>query len=144
MPRGIYERTEEHIEKMRKPRPSMSGENSPTKRPEVKKKMREAYFANPKRQEVLLKRNKNRTKPIGYKRNINGYIQIKTKNGFRLEHRVVMEKHLGRKLRPEEIVHHKDGIKSDNRIEKLEVKLRSEHNNKHLIFCPKCNYKFEP
>lgn len=74
----------------------------------------------------------------GKKINTKGYICIyKPEHPFSnekyvVEHRLVMEEFLGRYLKPEETVHHINGIVSDNRIENLMLfDNRAEHTKYH-------------
>lgn len=67
-----------------------------------------------------------RATPFSSNKSSSGY---KTKNicGKQIkEHRVVLEKHLGRPLSSNESVHHRNGDRADNRIENLELWSKSQ------------------
>ena len=65
--------------------------------------------------------------PVGTtKMTVQGYVRVKTENGWVRHHRSVMERHIGRSLESNEQVHHINGDRSDNRIENLELWSRSQ------------------
>ncbi len=69
--------------------------------------------------------------PIGAKRlNHNGYVLIKTADGWRFEHRVVWESVNG-PLGPEDVIHHINHDRTDNRIDNLKACSNSEHISEH-------------
>lgn len=68
----------------------------------------------------------------------NGYVLIRVGKkhhladvrGYAYEHRLIAEQKLGRRLRPGEIVHHKDGCKSNNAPANIEILGSIHHHNR--------------
>lgn len=72
---------------------------------------------------------------IGHKKKrTDGYIAVyypehpkSTKEGYIMEHVLIVEKSIGRHLKDNECVHHINAIRNDNKLENLKLMTKSEH-----------------
>ena len=60
-------------------------------------------------------------------KSVDGYFQVSIKGIKYYEHRLIMEELIGRKLKKNEQIHHKDGDRSNNDPENLELISTKEH-----------------
>ena len=96
--------------------------------------------------EISKRQNGNFNGVRGHTKIVNGYVQVYYPKhpynscGYVCEHRLVVENHIGRYLRKDEVVHHINGIKDDNRIENLQIMTNSEHMKLHSINSPVRKY----
>lgn len=73
------------------------------------------------------------------KKRDDGYIKVyvpnhpyATKDGYVMEHILAMEKHIGRYITRDEVVHHINHVRDDNRIENLQLMTFKEHAGLHM------------
>lgn len=129
-------------DKWGRPHRFVSGHNSLTE--EARKRNSEARKGKQHSEEwkqAMSKRMKGKRNPSWKGGRIvkeNGYILVHlpehpaaTSNGYVYEHRLIMEKHLGRLLKPWEVVHHIDRDRSNNNLSNLQLTSNSEHAKHH-------------
>jgi len=113
---------------------------TPRKRKDQSERMKAAHRSG----KISQRMQKNPLWKGGRSLDTKGYVLVRRwkhpnaeRSGYVREHRLVMSEYLGRPLRASELVHHVNGIKSDNRIENLQIviKGRGPHGTVNCPFC---------
>lgn len=104
----------------------------------------ERYMTSEKVREIG-KKNKGKRRRSDYefggheKRRCDGYIKVycpdhprSSADGYVMKHILVMERQIGRYLQPNEVVHHINHIRDDNRIENLMLMTKHDHMSMHM------------
>lgn len=73
------------------------------------------------------------------KKRSDGYIKVyvpdhphATADGYVMKYTLVMERHIGRLLNEDEVVHHVNHVRNDNRLENLRLMTKHEHQSLHM------------
>lgn len=81
----------------------------------------------------------NPSKYGGHTKDRNGYVYVYSPthphcslDGYVMEHRLVMESHIGRYLNKDEVIHHINGDKKDNTLENLVIMTPTDHMSFHM------------
>lgn len=70
-------------------------------------------------------------KKLRWRIDTRGYLWVRTKKGWRLYHRYITEKRIGRSLTSDEVIHHKNRNRLDNRKSNLQITNQGEHSTIH-------------
>ena len=109
-------------------------------------KSRKGYHLSESQKEAISLANRGKRKRNDYefggheKKRADGYIKVyvpdhpyASADGYVMKHRLVMERNIGRYLSEDEVVHHINNTRDDNRIENLKLMTKHEHMSMHMI-----------